>query len=457
MHGRRRARILLIAAALAFPAGSVIAQDDAPAPASPAPAPKPAPGPAPDGSAPEARPATLPEPPEKAGDPEPGAEVVVILRDGERISGVFVARNADLVAVKVAGVEARIPAADVERVVARLPLQERYRQMRAMIDEGDVERLLLVAEWLRTNGMLDEANAEIEHILRLEPANSQAARLRGLVDNQRALRDRQKDLLPSTPRATPRSDVAITPDSAELETLEGETPTLSAAEINLIRVYELDLNDPPRVIIPRETIERLLTEFAGNPMLPSSREGKAEFFQLPPEEILAVMFKLQARSLYGEVQVLANPPSLRQFKDNVNRGWLATSCASTACHGGPDAGSLRLVGRRPSSDAAVYTNFLILDRARLSSGEPLIDFEAPDRSPLVQMGLPRADSIYPHPVVKGWNPTFRNDRAKRFVQTVEWINSMYQPRPEIPIAYPPPGEEPAPVAPSQAPKTGVPR
>lgn len=453
MHGRRRASILLILAALASPAGSAIAQE-APTPAAP-PAPSDAPGPVPDPA--DDAPATLPEPPEKETDPEPGTEVVVILRDGERISGVFVARNADLVAVKVAGVEARIPAADVERVVARLPLQERYRQMRSMIDDGDVERLLLVAEWLRANGLLDEANAEIEHILRIEPANSSAARLRGLVDNQRALRDRQKDMLPSIPRSTPQSDIALTPDSPELESAEWETPTLSAAQINLIRVYELDLNDPPRVIIPRETIERLLTEFAGNPMLPSSREGKTEFFQLPPEEILAVMFKLQARNLYGEVQVLANPASLRQFKDNVNRGWLATSCASTACHGGPDAGGFRLVGRRPSSDAAVYTNFLILDRARLSSGEPLIDFEHPERSPLLQLGLPRADSIFPHPPVKGWTPTFRNDRAKRFVQTVDWINSIYQPRPEIPIDYPPEEDPTEPMAPSQVPKTGVPR
>lgn len=453
MHGRRRASILLILSALAVPAGSAIAQEAPPPAEPPAPAPADAPIPAPA----DEQPPTLPEPPEEDADPEPGAEVVVILRDGGRISGVFVARNADLVAVKVAGVEARIPAADVERVVARLPLEERYRQMRAMIDEGDVERLLLVAEWLRANGMLDEANAEIEHILKLEPANSSAARLRGLIDNQRALRDRQKDMLPSIPRPTPRSDIALTPDSPEMESSEWETPTLSAAEINLIRVYELDLNDPPRVIIPRETIERLLTEFAGHAMLPSSREGKAEFFQLPPEEILAVMFKLQARNLYGEVQVLANPDSLRQFKDNVNRGWLSTSCASTACHGGPDAGGFRLVGRRPSSDAAVYTNFLILDRAHLSSGEPLIDFESPERSPLLQMGLPRADSIFPHPVVKGWNPTFRNDRAKRFLQTVEWINSIYQPRPEIPIIYPPEGDPTESVAPSQVPKTGIPR
>lgn len=434
-----------------------MAQESPPSPA-PGPAAEPAPGPAPSSEPAEKQLPTLPEPPEdRDADPEPGSEVVVILRDGGRISGLFVARNADLVAVKVAGVEARIPAADVERIVAKLPLEERYRQMRSMIDDGDVERLLLVAEWLRTNGMLDEANAEIEHILRIEPANSQAARLRGLVDNQRSLRDRQKDMLPSIPRSTPQSDIALTPDSPDLEDSAWETPTLSAAQINLIRVYELDLTDPPRVIIPRETIERLLTEFAGNPMLPSSREGKAEFFQLPPEEILAVMFKLQARNLYGEVQVLANPASLRQFKDNVNRGWLATSCASSACHGGQDAGGFRLVGRRPSSDAAVYTNFLILDRARLSSGEPLIDFESPERSPLLQLGLPRADSIYPHPVVKGWSPTFRNDRAKRFLQTVEWINSIYQPRPEIPIEYPPAGDRAEPDAPTEVPKTGVPR
>ncbi len=403
----------------------------------------------------KAEPATLPTPPETRAEPVPGDDVVVVMRNGQRLSGEFVARTPDLVAVKVAGVEARIPASEVERVVAQMPLRERYQQMRSMIDDGDIDRLLLIAEWLRANGLLDEALAEITHILKVAPSNGQALRLRELIDKQVLLRDRQRDL-PKAPMRTgiPSEDPDVEGARAAVV---WEPPLLTPEQINLIRVYELDLSDPPRIIVPRETVDQLLEEYTGHPMIPTSREGKAEFYKLAPEEILSVMFTVQARDLYGQVQVLANPASMRQFKDSVNRGWLATSCATQACHGGPDAGELALVGRRPSSDEAVYTNFLILERHRLSSGEPLINYEEPEKSPLLQLGLPRSGSAFPHPEVKGWNPTFRNARAKRFEQTVDWIRSMYEPRPEHPIDYPPPEPEGGPTKAPGAPNKGVPR
>lgn len=430
----------LLAAAVTF------GQAEPPVPAGP---------PTPDAPTPEAQeserpePATLPQVPERRAQPVPGDEVVLIMRDGQRISGIFVAQTPELVAIRVGGVEARVPASDVERVVAKMPLHERYRQMRAMIDDGDAERLLLVAEWLRTNGLLDEAAAELDFVLKLEPSNGEAARLRDLVEKQRALRDRQRELSGLPPRtARPAQRAPSSIDEDRRDEL-WEPPTLTSEQINLVRVYEVDLADSPRLVIPRETVERLLTRYASNPLIPTSREGRAQFHRLPPEEILSVMFRVQARDLYGEVQVLANPPSVRQFKDNVNRGWLATSCASTACHGGPDAGALQLVGRRPSSDASVYSNFLTIERHRLPSGEPLLNFDDPERSPLLQMGLPRQDALFPHPDVKGWTPAFRNARAKRFQQTAEWIRSLYQPRPEHPIAFPPAGPEGAPAGPQE--------
>lgn len=422
-------------------------------------------GPAPDPAGPQPasptseekkpEPATLPSPPETSAEPEPGSDVVVVMRNGQRLSGVFVARTPDLVAVRVAGVEARIPASQVERVVAQLPLRERYQQMRSMIDDGDIDRLLLIAEWLRANGLLDEALAEINHIMKVAPNNAEAMRLQELIDKQALLRDRQRDL----PRAPTRSGAPS--EDPDIESARAavvwEPPLLTPEQINLVRVYELDLSDPPRIIIPRETVDQLLEEYTGNPVIPTSREGKAEFYKLAPEEILSVMFTVQARDLYGQVQVLANPASMRQFKDSVNRGWLATSCATQACHGGPDAGDFTLVGRRPSSDEAVYTNFIILERHRLSSGEPMINYEEPEKSPLLQLGLPRSGSAFPHPEVKGWSPTFRNARAKRFEQTVDWIRSMYEPRPEHPIEYPPPEVEDGPKKAPGTPNKGVPR
>ena len=95
-------------------------------------------------------------------------------------------------------------------------------------------------------------------------------------------------------------------------------------------------------------------------------------------------------------------------------------------------------------DEVLY--FLILDRYRLADGKPLIDYEEPAKSPLLQLALPREHSLNPHPAIPGeesrsdlWRPFFRSTDDRAFVRAVEWIKSMYRPRPEYPISYSPPG------------------
>jgi hypothetical protein len=163
------------------------------------------------------------------------------------------------------------------------------------------------------------------------------------------------------------------------------------------------------------------------------------------------MFRVRARDLYGEVKVLDHPRSMQQFRDQVHRSWVVNSCATTRCHGGSDAGRLMLSSRRQASDAAVYTNFLILERFRLEDGTPLINYDDPARSPLLHLGLPRDISRFPHPVVptqdgRGdlWRPVFRNPGDRRFQEAIDWMNAMYRPRPEYPVDYTPPTGETAP-------------
>ena len=65
-----------------------------------------------------------------------------------------------------------------------------------------------------------------------------------------------------------------------------------------------------------------------------------------PGEILRWFFDLRARELYGSIEVLENPRSMRLFRDEVNRAWLTNNCATSKCHGGENAGRLWLTGRR---------------------------------------------------------------------------------------------------------------
>lgn len=427
-------------------------------PSQPTPAEKPT-DPAPSGAAlpigPDGPPDAPPAPEVSLPDPDagrdgararraaPGDEVVLVMNDGQRLVGRFVSGSEQAVVVNIGGVGLTVQRADFERLIVQRPMRERYREMRSMIDDGDVPRLLLLAEWLRANGLLDDALVELEHVRKIEPTNVEASRLRQLVDRQRELRDSAgpADAGPvrtapsQRPAREPAPDAPPAPLDPGVES--GGVPLLTPEQVNLMKVFEVDLGGSTKFIIERHVVERLLRDYAGHALIPSTREGKEQFLALPPAEILNVMFRVQARELYAEVKVQGNPPAMKQFRDNVNRAWLVTTCASPACHGGDSASALQLVNRRTTSEQSFYTNFLILDRYRLDGDVPLIDYDKPERSPLLQMALPRAESSRPHPEVQGWQPAFRTVNDRRFLQAVDWIGAMYRPRPEYPIEYPP--------------------
>ena len=374
--------------------------------------------------------------PEQA-DAQIGREAVVVLKDGQRFSGFLVGRQQDRTVLRIAGIDTPIKNTLIDRVEVLPPVEERYKEMRSVIDDTDVERLLLLAEWLRVRGQWDLALHELDQVLAVSPGHPDAERLRTLVASQRDLALRPR---PDRPKAEQ-------PQFAPQEP-QADFPLLSPEEINLIKVYEVDLKNPPRLVIPRETIDQLLQMYKGDRRVPQTPEEQAMLYRASPTRVLDLMFRLRARELYGQVHVVDQPRSMRLFRDDVHRTWILNSCATARCHGGAEAGRLQLFTKRPNTEPTVYTNFIILDRYRLADGKSLINYEEPASSPLLQMGLPREQSTYPHPVIPSaegrgdlWRPFFRNKDDLRFTQAVEWIKSMYQPRPEYPIEYRPPTPE----------------
>ncbi len=361
-----------------------------------------------------------------------GADVIVTLKSGQRLRAVFVRRDIDAVIVRIASVETRIPPSDVERIVVQRPAIERYHEMRTVIDNADVDRLLALIEWSRANRLYDEALQDLAHVQTLEPDNPEAIRLLRIVRQEKQLRAKEvQDRVPDSP--------AETPTVRRAERLKpGDFPLLSEEEVNLLKVWELDLNESPRLLISRDTIDKFLDRNGDDPAIPTSRDGREAFHRREPEQILAEMFRLRARDLYGEVKVLGSPGSLDQFRLQVNSTWLVNSCATTNCHGGVEAGELMLYNRDTRAERAAYTNFIIIERESLSDGRALIDYENPERSPLLHLGLPQHDAAFPHPETHGWRPAFRSMDSRRFRQAVDWIRSMRQPRTEIPIDYDPP-------------------
>lgn len=374
-------------------------------------------------------------PPTNADPPSPdvplekGRQVLVRLKAGGDVSGELVREDDEVLVLRIAGVETRIPRSDIVSVTPLRSLQERYRSMRAIIDDNDVDRLLILIEWLVRSGLLDEARSELDHVQRVDPDNPDAARLRSMVDRLLELRRKSQERpRKSAPQRRSRAPRPLRPGPESF-------PLLSDQEINRIKVYEIDLDHPPRLVIPKETIEQLFARYGDSDLLPADDEGRKAFANKPPVEILRTMFQLRARDLYDQVQVLELPRSLQRFRRDVHNGWLLNACASTRCHGGLDAGDFLLYTRNRNSERTVVTNFLILDRFRTSQGQALINYDQPEASPLLQMALPARTARPAHPPVRGWRPIFRSPSDRRFRQTVAWIRSMHQPRSDYGVEY----------------------
>ncbi len=410
-----------------------------------------------------------PMPPSVEQDAEP--EAILLLRDGQRYNGYLVDQNEERVLLRIVGIPTSIPRSQVEVLQVLPPVMVRYRQMREAIADDDADSLVKLCEWARARGKADVALLELERLLQKNPLHVEARRLKILILSQKELDKKAKkpapperqpaprEQQPADPRPAPQNPAPPQPANehpdgpapARPAGLARAFPLLSESQINLMKVYEVDLKDPPRLLIDRDTITQLIEQHAGDPLIPSTPQAREQFYSTPPAQILDVMFRVQARDLYPRVRVLDHPRAMLLFRDQVQRTLIQNACATSKCHGGADAGRLQFATHQPNSDATVYTNFLILDRTRTSEGKPLLDYDQPARSALLQMGLPRDRSLLPHPVVpnpqgKGdlWRPAFRSPEDERFVRALDWLNALYRPRPKYPIEYTPPGLAPKP-------------
>jgi hypothetical protein len=385
-------------------------------------------------------------------DEEDSPELLVQLKDGRRYSGPLIRQDKSETVISIAGIPMTFSAADIERTETLPPLMERYRALREAVG-SDPDQIVRLAEWLQSREKYALALTEVDRALSIDKTNAAALKLRPLLREQIILQYKRvkKEPEPSVPAAS--IPQAPAPQRAK------DFPLLSDADVNLIKVFETNFDEHPRIIIPRAAVQKMLEKYSSHPLVPITKEGRDAILRQSPAEQLDLMFKLQARDFYPDVQVLDQPRAFITFRDQLSRNWLINSCATNACHGGTEAGRLILYNGAPNQPRSLYTNFLILSRFKLDDGSPLIDFEQPERSPLLQLGLARDKSRRPHPVVPrglnhdAWRPVFRTADDAQFKAAVEWIKSLYRPRPDYPIDYTPlrPFEPPKPPPPAPAP------
>lgn len=388
------------------------------------------------------------------------SQALLFLNDGRRFQGVLMERTPAHYVLRIAGIDTEFSSLDVDRIRFVRPAAERYVELRKAVPDDDVEQRVKLVGWLVDRGELELARRELDPILIQSPEYAVAKRLnveltRLLELKQRAIDESQAD-----------ESVDGSPDAGDppptTPSRGAAVPLLTPEQINLMKVFEVDLTKPPTLTIPREVMTRAFEAFATNPLVPPTKEARDALLRAPVTEQLDLLFRLRARELYPQVKVQGQPETMRSFAEDVHRPLILNACATSACHGGEEAGRLTFATRKGSSEAALYTNFYILDRYKTDAGQPLLNWDDPERSLLLQMALPREQALARHPaVIRGpgnldqWKPSIRGASDRRYQQVVAWMRSMYRPRPDYGIDYQPV----RPLEPVKAPpaaKTGTP-
>ncbi|MBL9121925.1 MAG: hypothetical protein JNL80_18610 [Phycisphaerae bacterium] len=365
-------------------------------------------------------------------DPPPNQPGVVIMRDGLEYRGLIIKDEVDHVEVEVEGIRQILPRTTVLRCFFTLTPRQTYERLRVEIKPDQYTDRFKLCRYLFDQKMYEEAREEL--VALLEAVD--------MFEAKDLLRTVEAQLELGRPVTTP-DDEPLTEDSPDDETplpnsIPLPTRILSPEDVNIIRVYEIDFRKPPKMTVPQEVIRELIEKYSASELIPANAEGRAALYRAEPERLVRLMFDLRARDMYPKVIVRSEPTSLSLFRRRIHNSWLINNCATSQCHGGVDAGRFFLHRRNAKSTQVRYTNLLLLERTKIDGRPPLVDWEKPRESLVIQFGLPRSEARYPHPEVKGWKPVFGPTNRRLIDDFARWVETMYQPRPEYPVELAPP-------------------
>jgi len=361
-------------------------------------------------------------------------EAVVTTTDGRTLTGELVSQDEVTVTLIISGIKTPIPRRSIQSVEIKPDPEEQYRQMRAELEDDDLEGRYRLAYLMYEKRWFALAMTELDSLQQSFPKSEKAASLASVVKSR--LDREQQQLSQARP-------VEVAPQSrgpAEATQAPGPEDRLTQEQINLIRVYEVDLDTQPRITVPAKTIDKLFETYASDDRLDKDRRA---FRRLSGADQLDKFFELQARELYREIIIRQDAPAIKDFRSKLHQRYVLNYCAATGCHGDASPGGLFLFRVQPNSDATVYTNYYILSGLENAQGA-VIDRDTPRRSLLLQYGLNRQAASTPHPEVPRWKAQFVNENDDRFQNYADVIDQLYKPAPEYGISYTPPAwQEPA--------------
>ncbi|MEZ6192303.1 MAG: hypothetical protein R3C45_13575 [Phycisphaerales bacterium] len=256
-------------------------------------------------------------------------EAVITTYEGRTLTGELVAQDEVSVTLLISGIKTPIPKRTIQNLEIKDEPAEQYRKMRAELQDDDLDGRYRLAYTMYEKKWFDLAMVELKSLEQSFPDSDKVRALQAVVKSRL---DRQQET--ATPAARPVTPANNSAAVTEVTETPGPDTRLTEADINVIRVYEADLDAQPNVTLPSDTIDKLFKDYASDDRLAKDQRA---FRKLQGYEQLEVLFTLQARELYSRCHhppglagderfPLAGPPALRPEllrHDRLPRGQLA--------------------------------------------------------------------------------------------------------------------------------------
>lgn len=345
--------------------------------------------------------------------------VTVTLKDGSKFTGELISESPNSVTILLQdGLEKSWSRQQVQSVVQQpLSVADEYKVRKSRVKDDDINGRYELARWLydqKSPEAHELSLKELDAILKLNPDHLQANFLKSAIKSAEEKRKAAETPTPTAP-GTPQEDPPAAPASP------GEP--LTEEQINLLRVYEVNLASRPRIFISNDDVDAFLAAYRQDPMMERfvGRDGERRFKTLQSHQQLEVIFNLRARDFYPKVQIRDEPETLKTYKQLVHNNYLIAFCAK--CHSEGKAAGLDLITDRRTADSTLYTNLVRTAMTR-TAGLPMLVQPDSYKSPLLQYGLPREEALTPHPEVQGFKAYFNSTKDPRFAQMVRWVEAL---------------------------------
>jgi hypothetical protein len=370
-----------------------------------------------------------------------GRPGIVKTRDGQTVTG-DVTELTDEIIVESRGIHTTIDRDNLRSIAYSDTIEQECRKRVAKLTPYDVAGRVELAQWLFENKAYEMARGILHDAAQIQPRNLDVIEMTRTVERQILLE--QTEARKHAPIQLAAADgvppAGAMPAAAGADHPAGER-LLTPEEINQIKHDEWLQGQMVRVNFKDDVRRKYIAKEGLDP---------ATFNRMTPADQGWAIVQNGTPEMKKDVLLANDPPVMATFK-RVQQSLIGTACMS--CHTvGKAQGNFAL--HLPNDDAAVYTNFMILQKYQKKLGDRtylMIDRSRPEDSLLVQFSLPLDIGQPPHPKAQNYKGAVHTKADPRLKAAIDWISALNPVVPdysEIDLQPKKPGEHP--IVPSPA-------